>query len=196
MANISKIKLPNGETYNIYDATAIHTNDVTALMNLKGTKSSYEDLPVSGNKVGDVWLIYNTGEEYVYDDTVGWVKLGYNIDAAPSVHKHSLSDITDYVVDDVLSSTSTNPVQNKVVNEALLSTREYTDAKVSSLIFVGTYKEYEAAYAKGEILINTFVVITDDETSGDSGEGGGEDSGEDATTAKLGYAVLGKMILG
>ena len=181
MANISKIKLPNGETYNIYDAAAIHTSDVTALMNLKGTKTSYEDLPASDNKVGDVWLIYNTGEEYVYDNTAGWVKLGYDIDAAPSVHKHNLSDITDYAVDDVLSSTSTNPVQNKVVNEALLSTREYTDAKVSSLIFVGTYAEYEAAYAKGEILINTFVVITDDETSGDSGESGGED----ATTAKL-----------
>lgn len=110
MANISKIKLPNGVTYNIYDATAIHTNDVTALMNFKGTKSSYEDLPVSGNKVGDVWLIYNTGEEYLYDDAVGWVKLGYDIDAAPSIHKHNLSDITDYAVDDVLSSTSTNPV--------------------------------------------------------------------------------------
>lgn len=31
-------------------------------------------------------------------------------------HKHTTSDITDYVVDSSLSSTSTNPIQNKVIN--------------------------------------------------------------------------------
>lgn len=32
-------------------------------------------------------------------------------------HKHTISDITDYTVDTELSSTSTNPIQNKVINE-------------------------------------------------------------------------------
>mgnify|MGYP003300872826 CR=1 FL=1 len=32
-------------------------------------------------------------------------------------HKHTVSDLTDYKVDTALSSTSTNPVQNKVLNE-------------------------------------------------------------------------------
>lgn len=31
-------------------------------------------------------------------------------------HKHTISDITDYKVDSALSSTSTNPVQNKTLN--------------------------------------------------------------------------------
>lgn len=31
-------------------------------------------------------------------------------------HKHNISDISDYAVDDKLSSTSNNPVQNKVLN--------------------------------------------------------------------------------
>lgn len=31
-------------------------------------------------------------------------------------HKHTISDLTDYVVDTELSSTSTNPVQNKVLD--------------------------------------------------------------------------------
>jgi hypothetical protein len=31
-------------------------------------------------------------------------------------HKHNISDITDYKIDTSLSSTSTNPVQNKVLN--------------------------------------------------------------------------------
>ena len=31
-------------------------------------------------------------------------------------HKHTISEITDYTVDSALSSTSTNPVQNKVID--------------------------------------------------------------------------------
>ena len=38
-----------------------------------------------------------------------------NIFASVS-HKHTMSDITDYTVDSALSSTSTNPVQNKVLD--------------------------------------------------------------------------------
>lgn len=34
-------------------------------------------------------------------------------------HTHTKSEITDYVVDSAMSSTSTNPVQNKVINTAL-----------------------------------------------------------------------------
>ena len=34
-------------------------------------------------------------------------------------HKHSMSDISDYKVDSTLSSTSTNPVQNKVIDAEL-----------------------------------------------------------------------------
>lgn len=89
MANIKQITLPNGNTYDIYDATAIHTNDVTALMDLKGSKASYTDLPATGEK-GDVWLIANTGEEYVWDGS-NWMKLGYDIDASSSTHKHVVS---------------------------------------------------------------------------------------------------------
>lgn len=35
---------------------------------------------------------------------------------AELTHKHTLSDITDYVVDSELSPTSVNPVQNKAIN--------------------------------------------------------------------------------
>ena len=36
-----------------------------------------------------------------------------------SIHEHTLSDIKDYKVDSSLSSTSTNPVQNKVIDAKL-----------------------------------------------------------------------------
>lgn len=38
---------------------------------------------------------------------------------APKSHKHTISELTDYVVDTELSSTSTNPVQNKAVTAAI-----------------------------------------------------------------------------
>lgn len=38
---------------------------------------------------------------------------------APLFHKHTISDITDFTIDKELSSTSTNPVQNKVINDEL-----------------------------------------------------------------------------
>ena len=35
---------------------------------------------------------------------------------AAITHTHKMSEITDYVIDTELSSTSSNPVQNKVIN--------------------------------------------------------------------------------
>ena len=62
--------------------------------------------------------------------------------------------------------------------------KEYVDSK----IFIGTKLEYNAAYAAGNIAVGTLVCITDDN----------EDDGEMSfsTTAALGTALLGSMILG
>lgn len=40
---------------------------------------------------------------------------------ASLVHKHKIEDIENYTVDDAFSATSTNPIQNKAVNSALLA---------------------------------------------------------------------------
>lgn len=50
-------------------------------------------------------------------------------------HKHTLSDVTDYVVDEELSATSTNPVQNKVIDaelEAVATAMNALDATLDS----------------------------------------------------------------
>ena len=85
--------------------------------------------------------------------------------------------------------------------DALTSSKEYTDNKVKSITFVGTYAEYQIAYADGQIPIGAIVVLTDDESSGggtggDNGGGTDEDNPSSSTTAMLGYAVLGQMVLG
>lgn len=62
-------------------------------------------------------------------------------------------------------------------------------AFINGKIFVGTYEEYNAANAAGNIQVGCLVVITDD-SSGDSSDT------TSLTNAVLGYAVLGQMILG
>lgn len=54
-------------------------------------------------------------------DEIGLGRVINNIASvfAKITHSHKLSDITDYKVDTSLSSTSVNPIQNKVVNSAL-----------------------------------------------------------------------------
>ena len=55
----------------------------------------------------------------------------------------------------------------------------------SPYLFIGTTAEYEAANTAGTIPVGTIVIITDD-----------GDSSDDITTAVLGTAKLGYMILG
>ena len=61
-------------------------------------------------------------------------------------------------VDDELSSTSTNPVQNKIIVDKLAEMQDGVD----SMIWIGTQAEYEEALAQGLIKDGTLVNITDD----------------------------------
>ena len=66
-------------------------------------------------------------------------------------------------------------------------------AFINSKIFIGTYEQYETANANGQVPIGALVIITDDATGG--GSSGGE-SDSTSTTAILGQAIIGLMILG
>lgn len=52
---------------------------VSAGMHFKGTVASYSNLPTTGNKVGDMYNVTDTGANYAWDGTV-WDKLSENID--------------------------------------------------------------------------------------------------------------------
>lgn len=65
---ISTIKLPNGTSYEIHDAQAIHSVDelgLSAALVFKGTKAAVANLPTTGNKIGDVWYVTADDCEYV-----------------------------------------------------------------------------------------------------------------------------------
>ena len=79
-------------------------------------------------------------------------------------HKHTVSDITDYVVDTELSSTSTNPVQNKVINDefeavstAMNALETAIDGKSDS-----THNHDDRYYTESEIdgLFESYEFIT------------------------------------
>lgn len=76
--------------------------------------------------------------------------------------------------------------KNEVFSKEETYHQEVIDEKIKNLIFIGTMKDYEEAYAAGKIAVNTLVVITD-QTSGSTSE---------ATSSILGKGVLGQMILG
>ena len=66
---ISSIRLPDGNVYEVHDSSAIHDVSelgLSAALVFKGTKSTVANLPSTGNKVGDVWLVTEDSREYVW----------------------------------------------------------------------------------------------------------------------------------
>ena len=95
MSVISKIKLPNGEVYEIYDKNAIHDlSDIESLglegaFVFKGVVATVAELP-SGDivKVGHVYHVTENGNEYVYTSENGWEEFGAHIVVE---HNHTFS---------------------------------------------------------------------------------------------------------
>lgn len=91
------------------------------------------------------------------------------------INKIRITDV-EYVLQD---QAATNAIQG--------IHQELTEKVNANMFFVGTYAEYEAANANGDIPINAIVIITDDATQGGVNAG--------ATSAILGTGKLGYMIL-
>lgn len=86
------------------------SNRLTNVYRYKGSVDSKSKLPTQGNSVGDVYDVAN-GMNYAWNGT-RWDELGEN----------------RIEVDGALSATSANPVQNKVIKEAL-------DTKAGKTVF-------------------------------------------------------------
>lgn len=86
-------------------------------------------------------------------------------------------------VADVKVGENSDSVTSHVNNADIHVTKEEKEIW-NTRIFIGTQEEYEAAYNEGKIPAGTIVIIEDNTAAGG------------ATTAKLGVAVLGQMILG
>lgn len=105
MANISQIKLPSGSTYDIYDASAIHSVEDLGLgqaLVFKGTKETEAQVhAIATAKIGDVWLVPSTGIEYICKTELtgtansgAWEKMGNIHNAASTTHTHNVTSLT------------------------------------------------------------------------------------------------------
>lgn len=110
-------------------------------MHIAGTVDTVQDLPVTANE-GDVYIVGLQNEEkieYVYT-TNGWEYLG----------------TMTVQIDDVMSTTSENPVQNKVVNAAKqdkIDTNHKLDADLVSDL--SSINKFVTATEKDQISTNT-----------------------------------------
>lgn len=127
--------------------------------------------------------------------------------------EESLSTKQDKITGAASTVTNENLSSNRALvsnNDGKISVLETTDVEISflrgttgpvqtqldtklaqNMLFIGTKQEYETAWTNNEIAVGALVIITDDTdeeiiTPPVSG----------ATTAKLGSAVLGQMVLG
>lgn len=116
---------------------------------------------------------------------------------APIQHTHKLEDITDYTVDSELSSTSTNPVQNKVVKSALDEVSETvidlsntTSTNYNESIIGLSVDGQTITYIKGDGSVHT--IITQD-TNTEYSLGTDETTGLTKLYATVGSAEDGTM---
>lgn len=70
---------------------------------------------------------------------------------AEKIHSHTVSDISDYVVDSELSSTSTNPIENKIVKAEFDSVNTMLETKQGKQMVV-TATNNVASHSPAEIL--------------------------------------------
>ena len=78
-------------------------------------------------------------------------------------HKHTISDLTDYTIDSELSSTSTNPIQNKVLDAefdsiatAMNALESAIDEKANSV-----HNHDDRYYTESEIDSMEFITVGD-----------------------------------
>lgn len=72
-------------------------SDVTSIYRPKGTKPTYDDLPTTGNEVGDVWNVASDDMNYAWTVDGTWDPLGSKIE---------VSSISNDMIDQIVAGTS------------------------------------------------------------------------------------------
>lgn len=72
-------------------------SDITSIYRPKGTKPTYDDLPTTGNEVGDVWNVASDDMNYAWTVDGTWDPLGSKIE---------VSSISNDTIDQIVAGTS------------------------------------------------------------------------------------------
>lgn len=109
---------PTDKAVNIDLSAYAKKTDIASAYNYKGSKATYDELPTSGNVVGDVWNVEATGMNYAWTGTA-WDALGGTVDLSGYATKQEMSNGLGGKVD-------------KVEGKGL-STNDYTTAEKEKL---------------------------------------------------------------
>ena len=91
---------------------------VSAGMHYKGTKANYASLPTTGNVIGDLWNVTDTGANYAWNGT-GWDKMSENIDlsgyvpTSRTINSKALTGNITLSASDVGALSSDTPIPSK-----------------------------------------------------------------------------------
>lgn len=135
---------------------------VGTYFNLKGSKSTYDELPTTDNNIGDVWYVEEDSVGYLWlEDTTGtirWEELGKTIDLSGYLPKSDLLQTTGSSTDNTMS-------QNAITENLKLK------ANTSDLAAVATSGNYTDLDGLEDELNNRIVeVVSSSEPSLNVGE--------------------------
>lgn len=86
----------------VYTKTEIDSK-LTSAMRYKGSKASASALPTTGNVIGDMWNVTDTGANYVWDGSA-WDETGMVIDLSPYAKTSDLVAVTNTEIDTIVAS--------------------------------------------------------------------------------------------
>lgn len=121
------------------------------VLNFKGVKATYGDLPSAGNKYGDVWYVSADSSEYVWVDTGtgtgSWEQLGPTTDFSGFLTKDGLLQTTGSATDNTMSQNAITQAINTAKSEvtALIKSVKIATGSITSSLttvtvpFAGTY---------------------------------------------------------
>lgn len=173
---ISKIKAPDGVTYELHDAQAIHDIEdlgLASVMQFKGTDTDANIQAKTGASAGDVWLATDTDKEYVYTGTK-WEPLGNVHDAASSDHTHTVtvegtnkaSAVTGKVTIPTVSTNAVsipNVTENKTVTASKISANTSVTASkldVATVLASATVSDGILSFATADVEDVTASKVT------------------------------------
>ena len=146
---IQSIKLPNGITYEIHDAQAIHTlSDLEAVglsgaFIYKGSVATKNDLPSTGNKIGYVYHVVSEDLEYV------WAKIGTAAEGWEEFGAHISVDHTHNVT--VTGTNQASAVSGSATVTGGNSTSTVTGTVTVPTASAGTKKYIKASATQGTV---------------------------------------------
>ena len=166
---LHSIKLPNGTTYEIHDAQAVHTlADLAALgmntdglFSYRGTVATKADLPTTGNKVGYVYHVTADHSEYVWATVDGgtsetWEEFGEHFVVN---HTHDVTVTGGNSTSSVSGSavvTGTNAASTVSGSATVTGTNASSNVSASGKITIPTI-DATAKYSKVSTNTATFV---------------------------------------